>query len=173
MRVIGVLLVVLLSAPASGAKLRLDVDLSESRLTTEVEDQQDEEYGVSGGSDQHPTPRGRFLVRKIVWNPGWVPPKEKWARKKSPKPPGHPDNPMKRVKIFFKEPDYYIHGSDTPGSASHGCIRMDPEDAVEVAMQIMAHGGQPRPLPWYRRILRSRSTRVVLLSDPIELYIRD
>ena len=47
--------------------------------------------------------RGDFSVRRVIWNPRWVPPNSKWARGKKPMGPG-PDNPMGRVKIFFKEP---------------------------------------------------------------------
>lgn len=41
-------------------------------------------YDVAVGADKHPTPSGTFLVHKIVWNPAWVPPKEKWAKGKGP-----------------------------------------------------------------------------------------
>jgi len=41
---------------------------------------------------------------------------------------------MQLVKIFFKEPDYYIHGTDNLDSigtsSSHGCLRLDPVDAA-------------------------------------------
>ena len=77
---------------------------------------------------------------------------------------------MKRVKMFFKEPDYFIHGSDDP-STSHGCIRMSPGEASALAQLLMEHGGQPRSLPWYRRVFKRRSTRVVLLSKPIAIEI--
>ena len=67
-------------------------------------------FDVAVGTKKHPTPTGRFNVRHIVWNPAWHPPDAPWARGKKPAPPGHPDNPMKVVKIFFQEPDYYIRG---------------------------------------------------------------
>ncbi|HYD52903.1 MAG TPA: L,D-transpeptidase, partial [Gemmatimonadaceae bacterium] len=68
-------------------------------------------YDVAVGTAKDPTPRGSFRIRKLVWNPGWVPPDEKWARNKTAKGPGEKGNPMKVVKIFFREPDYYIHGT--------------------------------------------------------------
>lgn len=172
MRSFALFLVGMLAVPSIAGELRLEVDLSESRLTASVDGQTSREYNVGVGSKKYPTPQGGFKIRKVIWNPGWVPPDAKWARKKTPKPPGHPDNPMKRVKIFFKEPDYYIHGSDDP-SPSHGCIRMTPTEASELARLLMDHGGQPRSLPWYRRIFKRRTTRVVLLSTPITIEIHE
>ena len=83
---------------------------------------------------------------------------------------------MKVVKIFFKEPDYYIHGTgdeDSLGRAeSHGCIRMHASDATRVAQLVMAYGGKPMPEPWYRRIFRRRTTKVVYLAAPVAMEIR-
>jgi hypothetical protein len=59
---------------------------------------------VAVGTAKYPTPRGTYEISKIIWNPGWVPPDSPWAKGKTSKPPGHPENPMKLVKIFFKEP---------------------------------------------------------------------
>ena len=82
---------------------------------------------------------------------------------------------MKRVKIFFREPDYYIHGTDDIDSlgsaASHGCIRMSPSEATRVAQLVMTHGGKPMSEPWYRRIFRRRTTKVIYLSTPVRINI--
>ena len=94
-------------------------------------------YDVAVGSKAHPTPTGKFTVRHMVWNPAWVPPDANWAKGEQPAAPGDPNNPMRAVKIFFQEPDYDIHGTNNPDSigeaASHGCIRMNESDAVELA----------------------------------------
>lgn len=167
----------LLFVPAlASASLSLEVDLDDRLLRVYEEKNLIETYSVSVGKDAKPTPTGNFSIRRIVWNPSWVPPNEKWARGKTAKAPGHPDNPMKRVKMFFKEPDYYIHGTgDTDslgGAESHGCVRMDPDDVTELAKLVMAHGGKPQPAPWYRRIFRSRQTKTVYLKNPIPIQIR-
>jgi murein L,D-transpeptidase YcbB/YkuD len=66
---------------------------------------------------------------------------------------------MGRVKIFFKQPDYYIHGTravDSLGEAeSHGCVRMRNSEVIELAKLVMEHGGQPRPATWYQRVLNT------------------
>ena len=166
----------MLSASAVFAgSLELQVDVSERQLRAVVDGEEVRRYDIAVGKDSYPTPTGKFTIRKLVWNPSWVPPDSKWARKKSPQPPGHPKNPMKRVKMFFQEPDYYIHGTDEDESlgkaASHGCIRMGEEDVTQLAQMVMEHGGQPRPLPWYRRLFARRSSKTVFLSEPVPIQI--
>lgn len=171
------LTVALLFSASAQAALTLEVDLSTRELVARDGDQILAEYGVAVGKDEKPTPTGKFTIRKIVWNPSWVPPDEKWARGKSPKGPGDPDNPMKRVKMFFKEPDYYIHGTGDEdsigGAASHGCLRMTPDDVTELAKLVMAHGGKPMPEPWYKRILHRKTTKVIYLETPVAIAIAD
>ena len=153
-------------------------DLSARRLSIYEGNTLVESYPVAVGIGSKPTPRGNYTMRKIVWNPAWVPPDEKWAQGKKPQPPGAKENPMKLVKIFFKEPDYYIHGTgavETLGEeASHGCLRMDPDDAYRVARYLMEHGGEPRDESWFWRVLHFRSeTRTVYLSNPIAMAVTD
>jgi lipoprotein-anchoring transpeptidase ErfK/SrfK len=153
----------------------VEVDLSERQLFVVEDGIITARYPVAVGKDAYPTPEGQFVIRKVIWNPKWVPPDSKWARGKSAKAAGDRDNPMKRVKIFFKEPDYYIHGTDDEDSLgraeSHGCIRMQVDDATRLAQLVMAHGGKPMTEPWYRKIFRRRATQVVLLEAPIAIAI--
>jgi lipoprotein-anchoring transpeptidase ErfK/SrfK len=170
------------SAPARAAPapipLTLAANLSARTLAVQRGGSAIATYQVAIGDPRHRTPTGTYRIRKIVWNPRWVPPKSPWARGKTPKPPGHPENPMKVVKIFFKEPTYYIHGTGDLRSlgdaASHGCLRMDPQDAAQVARWLMEHGGQPRGENWFRRILRFRTREeVIYLDNPIRLTISE
>jgi lipoprotein-anchoring transpeptidase ErfK/SrfK len=136
-------------------------------------------YLVAIGNPKYPTPRGTYKISKIVWNPSWRPPPgAAWAKGKTPKGPGDPNNPMKVVKIFFREPDYYIHGTDdveSLGSAeSHGCLRMEPGAVADLAKMVMEQGGQPRGENWFWRIIHFRSEeKVVYLDQPISLTITD
>lgn len=165
----------LFAAPAAAKDLRLEVDVSDNQLVAYVGDEAIARYAVSTGTKKDPTPRGSFSIKKVIYNPAWNPPAEKWARNKTAKPPGHPDNPMKKVKMFFREPDYYIHGTgdiDNLGSAaSHGCVRMAPSDVTELAKLVMEHGGKPKPEPWYRRVLRLKRQTVVYLTAPVPVRI--
>jgi lipoprotein-anchoring transpeptidase ErfK/SrfK len=159
---------------ANGVRLR--ASLSQRRLVIEDGGQVVREFGIAIGSPKYPTPTGQFTIRKMVWNPAWVPPKNRaWARGKKPGAPGDPRNPMQTVKIFFKEPYYYIHGTNDPKSigaaASHGCLRMTPEDAAELGAYLMEHGGQPEGEGWFRRVLRFGRSTVIYLRNPIPLTI--
>lgn len=156
----------------------LAADLSARKLTLYLGDSVVATYKVAVGRDSKPTPAGTFYIHRIVWNPAWIPPDSKWAQGKKPEAPGAAANPMKLVKIFFKEPDYYIHGTGDVESlgdaASHGCLRMDPDDAYRVARYVMEHGGQPRDESWFWRVLHFRSeTKTVMLDHPIELTVTD
>jgi murein L,D-transpeptidase YcbB/YkuD len=154
----------------------LKVDLSERRLYVMEGGSVSASYAVAVGAPGFPTPRGTFRIRRIVWNPSWVPPDSEWAKKKIARGPGDPKNPMGRVKIFFREPDFYIHGTrevDSLGQAeSHGCIRMANPNVIALAQQVMAHGGAARSPNWFKRVVnRVTSTQEVRLSNPVTVQI--
>jgi lipoprotein-anchoring transpeptidase ErfK/SrfK len=160
----------------SDAGLKIEVDLSQRTLSVVRDGEVAESYPVAIGKPSYPTPKGSFAIRRIIWNPRWVPPDSPWAKKRKPTPPGHPDNPMGKVKIFFSEPDYYIHGTrytDSLGEAeSHGCLRMRNGDVVALAEQVMAAGGKPVAASWVRRMVnRIRSTHEVRLSSPVPITV--
>ena len=132
-------------------------------------------YDTAVGTKNHATPMGRFVVRHIVWNPAWVPPNAGWAKGKQPAAPGDPKNPMRAVKIFFQEPDYYIHGTNNPDSigeaASHGCIRMAETDAVALAKYLMEHAGAHHDDAWYENVQNSSKSTDVNLPHGIPMVI--
>jgi len=158
--------------------LRLKVDLTEREIyaiTTEGDTLA--RYGVAIGATAHPTPQGDFHVERIIWNPSWTPPPDAaWARGERATPPGDPNNPMGRVKMFFQEPDYYVHGTNAEWSigkaVSHGCVRMLNEDVIALAQLVMEHGGERREPGWFRRVINAfRSTREVRLSNPVPIEV--
>ena len=162
---------------ASSAPISLRVDLSERQLYVEQGGEVVSTYTVTVGTSKHPTPRGGFGIRHIVWNPRWVPPDEPWAKNKTAKGPGEKGNPMGKVKLFFNEPDYYIHGTLTTSelgtAASHGCIRMRNSDVVELAGLVMKHGGAKVEEGFIRRMLNNvRSTKQVRLQKAVSLTIQ-
>jgi L,D-transpeptidase ErfK/SrfK len=150
------LVMLLLCLPAAGmivsARIRSDdavsltlkVDLSQRKLRVVEDGDVVHTYGIAVGSRKHPTPTGSFRTGRIEWNPRWVPPPSKWAARLRARAAGDPRNPMQGVKIYFREPWYYIHGTNAPGSigtaSSHGCIRMRTSDAKSLARRISKHG---------------------------------
>ncbi|HYO76086.1 MAG TPA: L,D-transpeptidase [Thermoanaerobaculia bacterium] len=177
MRALAVVLSLLYAAEAStaGGVVTLATSTKKNIMELRVDGKTIRRYDVSVGKKPHRTPHGTFTVRHIVWNPGWVPPKEKWAKGKKAEKPGSKKNPMKVVKIFFKEPDYYIHGTiheDSLGAAaSHGCIRMSQRDAFALGRYLMDHGGAPKDASWYDRVLSRGVSADVRLPRPVRIVI--
>ena len=154
----------------------LKADLSSRTLTVMGANGAIRTFAVAVGSPSYPTPAGTYKIRRIIWNPSWNPPDSKWAKKETPKGPGEKGNPMKVAKIFFREPDYYIHGTAQVNSlgdaASHGCLRMAPDDVAELAQFLMQNGGQAREEGWFSRVIHMRwKTHTVTLSQPITLVV--
>jgi lipoprotein-anchoring transpeptidase ErfK/SrfK len=133
-------------------------------------------FDVAVGTSKHPTPAGQFTIRHIVWNPAWVPPPDaKWAKGKHPTQPTDPKNPMKVVKLFFQEPDYYIHGTDQEdtigAAASHGCIRMAQDDIYNLARYVQQYSGAPRDEAWYAAAINTTKPADVRLPQGVPLVI--
>ena len=132
-------------APADAPRMQLQASIAARTLKVIENGKVVKTYGVAVGRPGNPTPRGSFRTGRIDWNPWWRPPLVAWARNKVAKRPGDPDNPIQGVKIFFRAPDYYIHGTNEPGSigraASRGCIRMTESDAKNLARRIRKAGG--------------------------------
>ena len=159
------------------AELRMRIDISERKLYIEEDGDAIATYNVAVGTEQHPTPSGSFTVERLIWNPRWVPPDSEWAKGEKVREPGDPKNPMGRVKVFFRQPDYYIHGTNAEASigtaASHGCVRMLNDDVVEVARLLMDRGGAPVEPGLVRRLInRVRHTKEVRLTNPIPLQVQ-
>jgi len=166
------------SASRRPAALHLVADLSRRRLLVVVGRDTFARYAIAIGLPEHPTPTGRFRIARLVWNPTWVPSTEQRAAGKVDQAAGARANPMRLVKIFFQEPDYYIHGTNDPASIgdaeSHGCLRMEPMDAYRLGRTLMRHGGTARSPAWFRRVLRVRTaTETVRLRRPISMDIID
>jgi murein L,D-transpeptidase YcbB/YkuD len=159
------------------AELRLRVDLSERRLYVEQNGEVIKRFRVAVGKPQHPTPRGDFNMRRVIWNPRWVPPNAEWARDRVARGPGDPKNPMGKVKVFFRDPDYYLHGTNDEASigtaASHGCVRLRNADIIELSRLLVEHGGGPVKPNMIQRILnRTRQEHEARLSRAVPLRIQ-
>jgi lipoprotein-anchoring transpeptidase ErfK/SrfK len=160
---------------AASGPLNMYASLSKRMLVVGIGRTPIRKYEVAIGTKAHPTPQGLFSVRHIVWNPSWRPPDAAWAADKQPAAPGDPDNPMKVVKIFFQEPDYYIHGTDNKESigsaASHGCLRMSEHDAANLAKLLMEKGGASKPAAWYEKVQNADTSANVQLPRSIPFRI--
>jgi lipoprotein-anchoring transpeptidase ErfK/SrfK len=127
---------------------RIEVDLSEFRLSLVRGKRVIKSYSIATGSWDHPTPTGSYEIITKEVDPTWNPPDSPWAEGLGPIPPG-PGNPLGTRWIGTSAPAIGIHGTYADYSigtpASHGCMRMhisDVEDLyerVEVGMPVEIH----------------------------------
>lgn len=129
---------------------------------------------VAIGSGVYPTPEQESLIKKIEWNPWWYPPASKWAAGASVTPPG-PGNPLGLVKMPLSD-GILFHGTNkvksVGQSASHGCMRMYNEDAVEMAWYLQGlftKKSDPSLLETYNK--NRRMTYVVYLDYPVQVKL--
>lgn len=94
-------------------------------------------YKVAVGSPEYPTPTGTYQVQTMQVDPPWNVPQSEWAGDLAGKtiPGGAPNNPLVARWIGFNGAVGF-HGTNDLGSlggaASHGCVRMDPADVIDL-----------------------------------------
>lgn len=161
------------AAPQQPAPLRIVVNIPAYRLDVYRADSIIRTMPVAVGMRKYETPRGEFAITRIEWNPWWIPPDRPWAAREHVTPPG-PDNPMGRVKLYFR-PLYFIHGTPFDKSigsaASHGCIRMSNANALELAQLVSAIAGGMTPAD-IDRLTSDDSTRTIELRDSVRTEVR-
>ncbi len=117
-------------------------------------------FPIGIGDDGFPTPTGRFRVVRKAERPSWHVPRS--IRAEQPElppvvPPG-PDNPLGSHALWLSGYSILIHGTNRPYAigrkASHGCIRMYPED-----------------IPILFRLVRS-GTDVAIVRQPVKIGLR-
>lgn len=128
-----------LTAPEVEPSLRLEIRLSNRRVTLYRGDKAVKTYPIAVGRPGWETPTGTFQVRQMLRNPAWVHPLKKGVLI----PGGDPENPLGRYWIgFWTDGKNWIgfHGTPNPKSvgtpASHGCIRMYNKDIEELFKQV-------------------------------------
>src|SRR5688500_4699506 len=120
-------------------------------------------YPVTVGRRTWPTPVGAFTIVEKETNPAWdVPISIQREMKAQGKPvitrmEASPANPLGAHWLRLSLPGLGIHGTNAPSSiyrfASHGCIRMHPDDVAELFGRV------------------SRGTTGVLIYQPVILGI--
>lgn len=85
------------------------------------------------GSEDHPTPPGRYtIVRKLKW-PSWIPPKTIDPKQKAIHPYNKErKNPLGVAALYLDREELMLHGTNNPKSirkdVSHGCVRHSNSD---------------------------------------------
>jgi lipoprotein-anchoring transpeptidase ErfK/SrfK len=161
---------------AANGSVRLVISLSERELYEYIEGERVHTYPVAVGQPGHETPTGEWGIHQVDWNPDFTPTDSDWAEDLDYMPPGHPDNPMGRVRMIYRAP-YSIHGTEALESlgraASHGSVRMANDDIIELARRVMEHGGEPRSEEWFQAVLDDPTEmHEILLPDHVPLVNR-
>ena len=132
-------------AVSAAATMSIQINAPASRLDVRRNGLVIRSFPVSPGTKKYRTPIGEFRLTEMTWNPWWHPPKSWWARKEKITPPG-PENPMGKVKMMIGDL-LYLHATPSVSQighpASHGCVRMLPDDAVELARIVLRETRAP------------------------------
>jgi len=136
------------------------INLSEMRLYYFTKDKV-MTYAIGIGDQGKDTPVGSFKIVDKLVNPPWVVPAS--IRKERPElpavVPAGPDNPLGSHAMRLSRPSILIHGTNKPYAvgrkASHGCIRMYPED-IPTLFQVVPN-----------------QTRVTIIRQPVKAGIAD
>jgi lipoprotein-anchoring transpeptidase ErfK/SrfK len=107
-------------------------------------------YDVAVGTEDYPTPSGRFVMLRKAKYPDWHPPDREWVGDdlrdpETGKPiivPGtDPRNPIRGAFLDIGD-GIGIHGTNNVASigtrASHGCIRVTEDEALELYRRVHA-----------------------------------
>ncbi|MDI6744977.1 MAG: L,D-transpeptidase family protein [Thermodesulfovibrionales bacterium] len=104
-------------------------------------------FPVGIGSEGNDTPTGEFKIAEKIVKPSWRVPES--IRKEKPQlpevVPSGPDNPLGSHALRLSLRSYLIHGTNRPWGvgrrASHGCIRLYPEDIPKL-FKLAPKGGR-------------------------------
>lgn len=164
-------------APATGrtdSALALRLNVPAYRLEVRERGALVRTVRVAVGMPRYPTPRGRYAIDYVVWNPWWRPPDAAWARREKVTPPGW-TNPVGRVKLHVTGL-VFMHGTPFESSlgtaASHACVRLSNRDAMALARLVHAHGAPSVPAETLDSLeADTLATRQIPLSFAIPLDI--
>lgn len=123
-------------------EVRIEVNIPATELTLYENGTALFRKRIAIGQGVYPTPEQESYIRRIEWNPWWIPPPEAdWVKDFRPRPPG-PRNPMGLVKLPLSRAILF-HGTYQRWSvgrpASHGCMRMHNGDATMLAWYLQSN----------------------------------
>jgi hypothetical protein len=116
------------ASSGASAEVSISIDKTTQRMTVFVDGEERHSWPVSTGMAEYATPTGAFTpsrAAKLHYSREW-------------------DNAPMPHSIFFTDAGHAIHGSRATGRlgspASHGCIRLAPQNARMLFELVMAEG---------------------------------
>ena len=157
--------------------LRFVVDKSERELRILQGGKLIRAEPVAVGKPEIPTPRGSWTIHRVDINPEWIPTNEPWAKGRTRKAPGDPENPMGRARLVYRMPNT-IHGTDDTASlgkaASHGSIRVSNAAVLQLAEMVLRAGGVWQGPEWFRQMTEDRTREYqVKLESPVPVQVQE
>jgi L,D-transpeptidase ErfK/SrfK len=159
------------------------INLSELRLYYFADDKNVLSFPIGIGKEGWRTPTGTAEITLKRENPTWTPPESiRAANPDLPEfvPPG-PKNPLGKYAMSLNLSGIAIHGTNKPSSigsrASHGCIRMYPED-IEMLFHSVSEGttvniiDQNYKVGWMQNRLLMEITPTQEQTDVIAKYMK-
>src|SRR5918993_3729118 len=114
--------------PAAHADILISIDKSAQRMTVRVDGELRHVWAVSTGRPGYATPSGSYRAFRLE--------KDHYSREWDDAPMPH--------SIFFTPKGHAIHGSYETRRlgrpASHGCVRLAPENAAKLFALVKSHG---------------------------------
>jgi L,D-transpeptidase ErfK/SrfK len=151
---------------------RLSINIAQRMLF--LVDEKVTAYPIAVGRRDWPTPVGPFTVRSKETDPTWDVPasiQEEMRRRGDvviTRMPPSPRNPLGAHWIGLSVPSLGLHGTAAPSSiyqfASHGCIRLHPDDIAAVFAHVSV--GDAGELTYQPVILAAIDGRVFLEAHP-------
>src|SRR5215467_6179658 len=138
-------------------------------------------YEIGVGRKDFPIDISNRKISQVIFNPEWVPPDSPWVNKDPKVSPGEripatdSRNPLGKIKIPLGE-GYLIHQAEKTADighlVSHGCIRMQQADLIDLAKKIIAAESLPVPADKIKHALDSDDRLAVNLKNRISISIR-
>lgn len=165
--------------PATVGSVGLVVNIPQRMLFYRRADGATVGYPVAVGRPGWPTPTGPFTVSVLERNPTWEVPasileeSRRNGRIQRPIVPPGPDNPLGDFWIGLSLAGIGIHATNVPssifGAASHGCIRVHPDDIEQLfgSVRVGASG-----VIIYEPVLLTASAHGVYLEVHRDVYRR-
>lgn len=168
-------------ALAGDLKQGIVINVPQRMLYRIEDDRLSAAYPVALGRPDWPTPLGTFTVTSRQTDKAWIVPpsiQEEMRREGKPVvqcvPPG-PGNPLGRHWIGTSLPGIGIHGTIAPASvygfASHGCVRMHPDDVA--ALHAGVRVGEPGRIVYQAVLLAADGLGNLWFEAHPDVYRRD
>jgi hypothetical protein len=160
--------------------IRLTVNLPSFHLTFWQNGKEVKSYEIAVARPDFPMEAGHYRISQVIWNPEWVPPDSRWVNKMRRVQPGEhigptdKRNPLGKIKIPLGD-GFLIHQIEGHGDighlVSHGCIRMQESDLLDLAEKIIYSRGAAIPQSQIDHAMNTSDRLVARVNPAVPLDV--